>query len=223
MRHFSSIATEMPMPRLHEVPKRDAHAGAQQIYKLLFGERDPVAEPGTATGTPGNWWTVFAGAPDVFDHCVSGFALYRSPKRKLDPKLRELGQTRVGWARASQFVYSQHCKACRGVGIPEEKIAAIPHWQVADCFSPVERALLAYTDGLVLMGGRIADGIFDALKKYLTDEEILEFTYITALYDLHAITTKALKLEYDDVPERIVEVAAPADAKGDPMGLIDRR
>ena len=37
------------------------------------------------------------------------------------------------------------------------------------------------------------------------------------------IPTKALKLEYDDVPERIVEVAAPADAKGDPMGLIDRR
>jgi alkylhydroperoxidase family enzyme len=129
----------------------------------------------------------------------------------------------VGWARGSQFVFSQHCKACRGVGIPEEKIQAIPHWQVADCFAPVERALLAYTDALVLMGGRVADGIFAAMKKHLSEEEILEFTYITALYDLHAVTTKALKLEYDDVPERIVEVAAPADAKGDPMGLIDRR
>jgi alkylhydroperoxidase family enzyme len=211
------------MPRLHEVPKADAHAGAQQIYKLLFGERDPVKEPGTATGTPGNWWTVYAGSPDVFDHAVAGFALYRSPKRKLDPRLRELGQTRVGWARGSQFVYSQHCKACRGVGLPEEKIKAIPHWQVADCYTPVERALLAYTDGLVLMGGRVADGIFDELKKHLSEEEILEFTYITSLYDLHAVTTKALKLEYDDVPDPIVEVAAPADNKDDPMGLIDRR
>jgi alkylhydroperoxidase family enzyme len=109
------------------------------------------------------------------------------------------------------------------VGLPEEKIKAIPHWQVADCYTPVERALLAYTDGLVLMGGRVADGIFDELKKYLSEEEILEFTYITALYDLHAVTTKALKLEYDDVPDPIVEVAAPADANGDPMGLIDRR
>jgi alkylhydroperoxidase family enzyme len=214
---------EKIMPRLHEVPKAEAHEAAQSIYRLLFGERDPVKEPGTATGTPGNWWTVFAGSPDVFDHAVSGFALYRSPKRKLDPKLRELGQTRVGWARGSQFVYSQHCKASRGAGIAEDKIAAIPHWQVADCYSPVERALLAYTDALVLMGGHVADGIFAALKTHLSDEEILEFTYVTALYDLHAVTTKALKLEYDDVPDRIVEVAAPGDAKGDPMGLIDRR
>jgi alkylhydroperoxidase family enzyme len=174
-------------------------------------------------GTPGNWWTVFANSPDIFDHCIAGFQLYRSPKRKLDPKLRELGQTRVGWARGSQFVFSQHCKACRGVAIPEEKIAAIPHWQVADCFSELERALLAYTDALVYDGGRVPDGVFAVLKKHLSDEQILEFTYITALYDLHAVTTKALRLEYDDVPERITEIPAPAGVRGDPMGLLERR
>lgn len=211
------------MPRLREIPKSETHPGARQIYALLFGDRDPVKEPGTATGTPGNWWTVFANSPDVFDHCVTGFQLYRSKARKLDPKLRELGQTRVGWARGSQFVFSQHCKACRGVGIAEEKIEAVPHWQVADCFNPVERAVLAFTDALVLMGGRVADGVFAALKSHLSDEEIVELTYITALYDLHAVTTKVLKLEYDDVPERIVEVPAPGDAKGDPMGLVDRK
>jgi hypothetical protein len=31
---------------------------------------------------------------------------------------------------------------------------------------------------------------------------------------MHAIMTRALRLEYDDVPERIVEIAAPGDAKG---------
>jgi alkylhydroperoxidase family enzyme len=211
------------MPRLREIPKAEAHPRAQAIYKLLFGERDPVKEPGTATGTRGDWWTVFAGAPDVFDQCVAGFEFYRSPKRKLDPKLRELAQTRGGWARGSQFVFSQHCKASRSVGLREEQIAAIPHWQVADCYSPVERAVLAYTDGLVLMGGRVPDGVFAELKKYLSEVEILELTYITALYDLHAVTTKALRLEYDDVPDRIVEVAAPAAPAGDPMGLIDKK
>lgn len=38
------------------------------LYTALFGERDPVAEPGTATGTPRNWWTVFAQLPDAFRH-----------------------------------------------------------------------------------------------------------------------------------------------------------
>ena len=30
----------------------------------------------------------------------------------------------------------------RSIGIPEKKIEAIPHWQVAECFSPIERAVL---------------------------------------------------------------------------------
>ena len=211
------------MPRLREIGKADAHATAQQIYKMLFGERDPVKEPGTATGTPGNWWTVFAGSPDVFDHAVAGFQLYRSPKRKLSPQLRELGQTRAGWARASQFVFSQHCKAARSVGLSEEKVAAVPHWQVADCYSEIERAVLAYTDALVYDGGRTADGIFAVLKKHLSDEEILELTYMTALYDMHAVMSRALRLEYDDVAERIVEVAAPAAAASDVMAMVDRK
>ncbi len=71
------------------------------MYNMLFGERDPVAQPGTATGTPGDWWTVFALVPDVFRHAVAGFGLYRSPKRKLDPQLRERGQTRVRGSRAA--------------------------------------------------------------------------------------------------------------------------
>lgn len=209
------------MPRLREVGKDKAHPRAQQIYKMLFGDRDPVKQPGTETGTPGNWWTVFALVPDAFDHAVDGFQFYRSPNRKLSPKLRELGQTRAGWTRGSQFVYSQHCKASRNLGFTEEQIQAIPSWQTATCFSEIERAVLAYTDDLVLGGGRVPDGTFAVLKKHLSDEEILELTYITALYDFHATVAKALRLEYDDVDERIVEVAAPKGASTDVMRMVD--
>src|SRR5678815_4983955 len=97
------------MPRLREVPRGESDAEiVEQMYERMFGDRDPVAEPGTETGTPGNWWTVFALVPDALTHAVAGFAFYRSKSRLLDPKLRELGQTRTGWARGSQFVFSQH-------------------------------------------------------------------------------------------------------------------
>jgi alkylhydroperoxidase family enzyme len=209
------------MPRLRQVSRDAAHPFAQTVYKSLFGDRDPVVSPGTDTGTSGNWWTVFALVPDAFDHAVAGFQFYRG-KRKLDPKYRELGQTRVGWARGSQFVYSQHCKASRSVGLPEEKIAAIPHWQAANCYTEIERALLAYTDALVYDGGRVSDGIFAVLKAHLSDEEIFEFTYTVAMYDMHAVITKALRLEYDDVDDRIVEVAAPRNASSDVMRMVDQ-
>ena len=209
------------MPRLRQVPRAEADPIATAMYDRLFGGRDPVAEPGTETGTPGNWWTVFALVPDCLKHAIGGFQFYRDSARLLDPQLREIAQTRAGFSRGSQFVYSQHCKACRAVGLSEDKIQAIAHWNVSDVFSDLERAVLAYTDALVLEGGRVADAVFDLLKVHLSDEEILELTYITALYEMHAVMSRALRLEYDDVDERIVEIAAPAGVAQDAMRMVD--
>ncbi len=213
------------MPRLRQVSRADADPSVLPLYDALFGDRDPVEEPGTATGTPGNWWTVFALVPDCFAHAVEGFQFYRSRKRKISARLRELGQSRAGYARGSQFVFSQHCKSLRAVGFSEAQIAAIGHWSSTNLFTDVERAVLAYTDDLVLSGGRVADGTFEALKAHLSDEEILELTYITCSYEMHATMSRALRLEYDDVDERIVEVDAPGDdlKKMDFMAAVDKK
>lgn len=200
------------MPRLSQVSRGDTtDEVVLGSYQRLFGDRDPVAEPGTATGTPGNWWTVFALSPDVLKHAIRGFALYQSPKRALPSDLRELGQTRAGWRAGSQFVFSQHAKAARANGVAAEKVAAIPHWQVSDLFSPVERAVLAYADALAGDGGRVPDGVFEALRTHLDDVQILELTYITSLYVQHAIMARALRVEFDDRDEPVVEIAAPDD------------
>ena len=200
------------MTRLRQVPRSELTSPVViAMYERLFGDRDPVTQPGTATGTPGNWWSVFALVPDVLEHAGRGFGLYASGNRVLDPTLRELGQTRAGWLAASQFVFSQHCKSCRSLKMSEEKIEAIKAWGVSDLFSPIERAVLAYTDALVLGFGRVDDAIFDALKRELTDEMILELTYITMMYTMHAVITRALRLEYDDRDDPIVEIAAPDD------------
>jgi len=208
------------MPRLRQVPRADADGLTTFMYDLVFGPgRDPVADPGTATGTTGDWWTVFALVPDVLAHAGQGFQLYRSPDRVLPPQLRELGMTRAGWARQSRFVFSQHCKSLRGVGMAEDKVLAVPHWQVFDGWSPVERAVLAYTDGLVYDGGRIAEPIVTALKEHLSDEQILELTYLTALYEMHAVMSRALRTEFDDVDDPITEVPGPEGF--DPMSLFE--
>ena len=198
------------MPRLRQVPLAEADEKiARPLYRHLFGERDPVAEPGTATGTPGDWWTVFANSPDTLKHAAQGFAYYRAPERKLDPVLRELGQTWAGWATGSQFVFSQHCKSLRGLGVSEEKIAALPVWQTADVFDAKERLVLAYADRLVGHGGRVPDALFAEVQAAFSDEEILELTYITCLYHMHAIMSRALRTEFDDRDDPVVEVAAP--------------
>jgi alkylhydroperoxidase family enzyme len=212
------------VPRLRQVTKDEANDDVRKVYERLFGDRDPVTEPGTATGTPGNWWTVFALSPDVLAHAQAGFALLGSKARVLTPYQRELALTRTGFAAGSQFVFSQHSKAARAAGIPEEKLAAIPAWGASDAFDAADRAILAYTDELVLADGRVQDATFAAVKSVLADEAILELTYAVGTYRMHTMVTRALRLEYDDIDERVVEVPVPGAgaASADIMSQISR-
>lgn len=210
------------MPRLRQVPKADAAPAVNVMYDRMFEDRDPVVEPGTATGTPGHWWTVFALVPDIFEHASSGFGLFNAPERTLEPRYRELGLTRAGFARGSQFVFSQHCKASRSVGISDEQVAAIPSWTTSELFDAKDRAVLAYTDEVIVQDGRVQDGTFEALHGHFSDEEILELTYAIATYGLHATICRALRLEYDDVPERIAEIPMPGESDRDIMSDISR-
>jgi hypothetical protein len=73
----------------------------------------------------------------------------------------------------------------------------------------------------VLQGGRVPDGVFDSLRAELSDVEILELTYITCTYDMHATMSRALRLEYDDVDDPITEIPAPEKTSMDVMSMVD--
>ncbi|MFZ8890890.1 MAG: hypothetical protein ACO2YV_09695, partial [Pseudomonadales bacterium] len=60
------------------------------------------------------------------------------------------------------------------------------------------------------------------LKAHLSDEEILEFTYITCTYMMHAIMSRALHLEYDEIDDPVQEIAAPGGDAQDVMAMVDR-
>jgi alkylhydroperoxidase family enzyme len=208
------------MPRLRQVPRSEAAPEVLDAYNRLFGDRDPVAEPGTATGTPGDWWTVMALVPSVLTSFQASTRAI-SNLTALTPYQKELALLRAGFGKGSKFVYSQHCKAARRAGVPDEKIEAVSAWASSDLFDPMERAILAYADELVLADGRVQEATFARLKEHLTDEAILELTYSTTMYMAFAVFTRALRLEYDDVEERLVEVPAPtADAATADIGAI---
>lgn len=203
------------MGRLRQVPRSEvSDPVVTGMYDLLFGKDvDPVTDDrmGTATGSEGDWWTTYALSPDIMEHAVAGFVMYRSPDRVVDGVLRELAQTRIGWSAGSKFVFSQHVQALRGLGADPAKIRDVTAWQTSDAYSRAERAVLAYADAIALDGGRVSDELFDVLRQELSDEEIFELTYISAMYLQHAVVTRALRLEWDDQPEHVAEVGPPED------------
>ena len=78
--------------------------------------------------------------------------------------------------------------------------------------------MLAYTDALALQGGRVPDQLVAALKRHLDDVELLELTYITSLYVMHAIMSRALRTEWDDRDDPMVEMAGPDGFSGYDVG-----
>ncbi|WP_445169766.1 carboxymuconolactone decarboxylase family protein [Mycolicibacterium sp. Dal123E01] len=204
------------MPSLDQISRAEVTDDfTRGMYDFMFGDRDPVAEPGAVGGTVGDWWTVMAQSPAALRHAVRGFRLYRQ-EVGIRADHRELGQIRAGWVVGSQFVFSQHCKASRSAGLSEEKIEAIPSWQTADCFDHTERLLLAYADCLAGQQGRVPERLMAQLREVFSDKDILEFTYTTTMYVMHAIMSRALRLEFDDRDDPVVEVE---DAEGG--GVLD--
>jgi len=197
------------MGRLKQVSKAEASPEIQELYKQFFGDRDPVAHPGTATGTPGDYWTTFALVPDLLFNARISLSLLLSPGRILPANLRELAIIRTGIVGDSRFEYSQHMKVARMVKVSDDKLDAIKGWTTSDKFTPVERAVMAATDELV---GRnlVEDETFAELKKHLSDPQIMELFYVIALWRMHGMIVRALHLEYDtDTTARMKEVPAP--------------
>jgi alkylhydroperoxidase family enzyme len=192
------------MSRIAPQGRDGATPAVAAAYDKFFGEGvDPVTEPGTSTGTPGDWWTTWARVPGILD------ALHHFTGSTVDMKLKTLAIMRTGFGCQSQFVFSQHCKVARVVGIDEEKIAAIPYWQISEAYDANERAVLAYADAMIFENGRVHDRLFAALCGFLSEEQVLMLTHAINMYRFHATTTRALRMEYDNVPERIVEIPAP--------------
>ena len=64
--------------------------------------------------------------------------------------------------------------------------------------------------------------MFETLRTELSAEQIIELTYVVSLYVMHATMARALRLEYDDVPDAVSEVAAPEGFDPDVMAMVDR-
>jgi alkylhydroperoxidase family enzyme len=195
--------------RLKQVSLKEASPEVRKIYAQFFGDRDPVAAPGTATGTPGDYWTTYALVPDILQMSRDTLFALLEPGRALKPRYRELAILRTGIVGDSKFEYSQHMKVARMVGIAENQLDAIKGWVTSDKFDAADRAVMAATDELVARN-LIEDATFAALKNHFSDVQIMELVFVIATWRMHGMVVRALHLEYDDdTTSRMVEVPAP--------------
>jgi alkylhydroperoxidase family enzyme len=81
-------------------------------------------------------------------------------------------------------------------GLSQEQIDAIHEWKSSDLFNEKERAVLQYTDEET-QDIRVSSEIFDAVKEFLTEEQVVELTIVIGFYSMISRFLETLQIELE--------------------------
>jgi 4-carboxymuconolactone decarboxylase len=120
----------------------------------------------------------------------------------IDPKLREIAILRTAKDCHSVYEWTQHVPAAKHVGVTSEQIAAIENWQIAGCFSEVERLVLQFTDE-VNANVKASRATVEALKRHLSPGEIIELLVIIGHWRQTASILETTEVELEDFAGKV--------------------
>ena len=94
-------------------------------------------------------------------------------------------------------------------GVTDEQVTTLEAWHQAACFSPVERAALAFAEKMPWQHHGVSDDDVAALRAHLTDAQVVALTVAAAVFDANC----RLRLVFGIEPQPMA-VEAPATAHG---------
>lgn len=113
----------------------------------------------------------------------------------IDGRLREMVIIRIGHLTRARYVIGQHVpKLAEAEGLSRAECDALADWQGAHLFDERDRAVLAYTDAMT-RDIEVPDGVFEPLRGYFNDRELVELTVLIGTYAMHVRVFEALKLD----------------------------
>lgn len=97
----------------------------------------------------------------------------------LEGSLLELVKLRASQINACANCLNMHSYEARQAGETEQRIALLPAWEEAPCYTERERAALAWVDHLTLVADKRAPKpVYDALAAQFSKEEQVQLTLV---------------------------------------------
>lgn len=114
----------------------------------------------------------------------------------LDAKLRELALLRLFQLTGCEYCFAEHDRIARLLGVPPEQIANVASAREHAAFNELERLVLAYTESITV-ANRVDDEVIGALRRHLSERELVELTFCIANWNGLArfIVPLAIELE----------------------------
>jgi len=143
-----------------------------------------------------NFYKVVANSPHVARNVIRlGNSLIG--RTTLSPKLRELTIMRIAKLCDCEYEWVQHTPVALQCGVSRVQLDAIGCWKESNNFDDEERAILQYVDE-VAQNVKVADATFEALKKYLNEQHIVEITLAIGWWGMLARLFVPLEVEVDE-------------------------
>ena len=115
----------------------------------------------------------------------------------LAPRLREIAILRVAQNTRSEYEFGQHILIARVVGLTDEEMAALQTYDEAPCFSELERHVARYTDAVMRFDPQAPEHARE-LRRWLSDRELLELSFVIGHWTMVAAVLVPLEVELDE-------------------------
>jgi len=115
----------------------------------------------------------------------------------LAPRLREIAILRVAQNARSEYEFGQHIPIARAAGLTDEEIGSLKDYEDTDCFSDLERAVVRYVDAVSPFATDAPDRARD-LRRWLSDRELLELSFVIGHWTMVACVLVPLEVELDE-------------------------
>jgi AhpD family alkylhydroperoxidase len=125
---------------------------------------------------------IAAEAPDLDEACLGvGAYLHRS----VDPALYELVKLRASIVNECAFCVDRHSHDALAAGETPTRLFAVAAWRETPFFTPAERAALALTDSVTLLGsGGIPDDVWNEAAAHFDSKELIDLVGAIAMINL---------------------------------------
>jgi alkylhydroperoxidase family enzyme len=89
------------------------------------------------------------------------------------------------------------------LGVSDEKLLAIPEYLNSPLFDDREKTALEYADAMTITGLEVSDDLFQRLRGYFSDDEVVELTELVAWENASAKFNRALRIPSQKLWKRL--------------------
>src|SRR5919205_893579 len=106
-----------------------------------------------------------------------GLETYVRRASHAEPLLLGLVRMRASQINGCAYCIDMHSKDARAAGETEQRLYALDAWRETPFYSPRERAALAWTEAITLIGnGHAPDDVFAEAREHFSEAELVDLT-----------------------------------------------